>query len=219
MKNFIKARSITKYIIIIMAILIGALIFTSCGKKAEVKKELSKIETDPENRTVSITCETNGKFADKSTMHCIVFAKGGMNKLAMFTAHCTPENFHDALVKTGGTPWNTTDDKLAAGEYTDGEMVDVTLTWKGQKEPVKLQDILTTDKGDADIDMRFSGNKKNTADCGSGCLMCLNSCWAGAISNAAYPFDFIDSGKLQMKLNKDKAPKDGTKVKFTFKFR
>lgn len=197
------------------AIMMAAL--AGCGSKQSTDKSLSQIKTDKASKSVTITATTQGKFTDKDTMHCVVFNDGKMARHAMFVTGCTPAKFHEALEKVGGTHWNTTDKELKDGEYTDGQKVKVTLTWKGQDEPVELSSILVTNGGKhPDTDIRFSGNKKNIDKAGSGCILCLNSCWAGITSNAAYAFNDIDSGKVNMKLDKDTAPKDAQKVKVTF---
>lgn len=213
-KNLRKLWKVTGVIAtaaIMMAVMAG------CGSKQSTDKSLSQIKTDKASKSVTITATTQGKFTDKDTMHCVVFNDGKMARHAMFVTGCTPAKFHEALEKVGGTPWNTTDKELKDGEYTDGQKVKVTLTWKGQDEPVELSSILVTNGGKhPDTDIRFSGNKENIDKAGSGCILCLNSCWAGITSNAAYAFNDIDSGKVNMKLDKDTAPKDAQKVKVTF---
>lgn len=152
------------------------------------------IIVDEEAGTVTVTAAVNGTFFDQSTMHCVVFQDGGAGDAAMMAAYCDSQDFYDAMIKAGGEPWNTTDAKLEDGEFTDGQKVDVTLTWEGQDEPVALADALKTDDGKPNVDMRFSGNQANNKEAGSGCIACLNSCWAGITSNAAYAFGAIDAG-------------------------
>lgn len=212
-----RLRKFTKITAVLAAAAIMTVALAGCGSKQTTDKSLSKIQTDENAKSVTITATTQGKFTDKDTMHCVVFNDGKMASHSMFVTGCTPEKLHEALVKVGGTPWNTTDKELKDGEYTDGQKVNVTLTWKGQEEPVELGDILVTNGGKhPDTDIRFSGNKENIDKAGSGCILCLNSCWAGITSNASYAFNDIDSGKVKMKLDKDNAPDDKQKVKITF---
>ena len=79
-----------------------------------------------------------------------------------------------------------------------------------------MVDSIKTDDGKLDGDMRFSGNKDNNAECGSGCIACLNSCWAGITSNAAYGYNAIDSGNPKVYLDESVMPADGTNVQITF---
>jgi hypothetical protein len=174
------------------------------------------IVVDAENHTVTITAQLNGTFFDQSTMHYCVWKDGGMGDKCMLAAYCSAEDFYNAMVEAGGEPWNTTTDKIADGEFTDGQKVDVTLTWDGQDTPVPLIDSVKTSDGKLDVDMRFSGNLQNNKDCGSGCIACLNSCWAGVTSNASYGFNAIDSGEVSAFLDDSVMPADGTDVHITF---
>ena len=170
---------------------------------------------DAENHTVTITAQLNGTFFDQSTMHYCVWKDGGMGDKCMFAAYCSAEDFYNGMVEAGGEPWNTTTDKIADGEFTDGQKVDVSLTWDGQDTPVAMVDSVKTADGKLDIDMRFSGNLQNNKDCGSGCIACLNSCWAGVTSNASYGFNAIDSGEVTAFLDDSVMPADGTDVHIT----
>jgi hypothetical protein len=174
------------------------------------------IVVDAENHTVTITAQLNGTFFDQSTMHYCVWKDGGMGDKCMLAAYCSSQDFYNAMVEAGGEPWNTTTDKIADGEFTDGQKVDVTLTWEGQDTPVALVDALKTDDGKPEVDVRFSGNQANNAEAGSGCICCLNSCWAGVTSNAAYPFGAIDAGNPHVYLDDSVMPADGTDVQVTF---
>ncbi|MBE6041892.1 MAG: hypothetical protein E7220_05150 [Clostridiales bacterium] len=189
---------------------------TAAEETTEPAAAPEDIVVDSDAGTVTITAQVNGMFFDQSTMHCVVNKDGGVGDKAMFAAYCDSQKFYDALVEAGGEPWNTTTDKLASGEFTDGQKVDITLKWDGQDEPVALADALKTDDGRPEVDMRFSGNKDNNAEAGSGCIACLNSCWAGITSNAAYGFDAIDSGNPLVYLDDSVVPADGTDVQITF---
>ena len=175
------------------------------------------IVTDAEAGTVTITAQVNGTFFDQSTMHCVVFKDGGAADGAMMAAYCDSQDFYNAMVEIGGEPWSTGEEHLEDGDFTDGQKVDVSFTWDGQTEPVSLADAVKTDgDGKVDIDMRFSGNQQGNKDAGSGCIACLNSCWAGITSNAAYAFGAIDSGNPKVYLNDAVMPEDGTDVQVTF---
>ena len=174
------------------------------------------IIVDAENHTVTITAQLNGTFFDQSTMHYCVWKDGGAGDKAMFAAYCDSQDFYNAMIEAGGEPWNTTTDKIKDGEFTDGQKVNITFTWDGQSEPVVMVDTVRSDEGAFDVDMRFSGNQANNKECGSGCIACLNSCWAGITSNAAYGYDTIDSGSRTVYLNDAVMPEDGTDVQATF---
>ena len=174
------------------------------------------IIVDKDAGTVTITAQVNGTFFDQPTMHYIVFKDGGVGDKAMMAAYCDSQDFYNAMIEAGGEPWNTTSDKIENGEFTDGQKVNITFTWDGQADPVEMVDTVRSDEGAFDVDMRFSGNQANNAECGSGCIACLNSCWAGITSNAAYGYDTIDSGSRTVYLNDAVMPEDGTDVQATF---
>ena len=229
-------------VLLLMMALVFTMCFAACGKseesapdaeEAEMTEEVTEeateeaaeetapadpaaVVTDAEAKSVTITAQLNGTFFDQSTMHYCVFKDGAMGDKCMFAAYCTPEDFYNAMTEIGGEPWNTTTDKIADGEFTDGQKVDVTLTWEGQSEPVAMADSIKTADGKPEVDMRFSGNMDNNTACGSGCIACLNSCWAGITSNAAYGFGAIDSGNPSVFLDDSTMPEDGTDVQITF---
>ena len=225
-----------KSLLALLLIMLLALGLAACGGSSEEPAEEPAEETteetteevaeepaapedivvDAEAGTVTVTAQVNGTFFDKSTMHCVVFKDGGAGDSAMMAAYCDSQDFSNAMIEAGGEPWNTTSDKIADGEFTDGQKIDVTLKWEGQDEPVALADALKTNDGKPDVDMRFSGNQANNAEAGSGCIACLNSCWAGITSNAAYGFGAIDAGNPSVYLDDSVMPEDGTDVQVTF---
>lgn len=195
-----------------MLVAVMAFALAACGSS----EDYSAITTDADAGTVTINAAVNGLFCDESTMHGIVFEGGSQGDAAMFAAFCDSQDFYDALVEVGASTDQIKQDKIAEGEFITGQPVEITLTWEGQEEPVLLQDMIVCSEGTYKPEFVFGGDKGNNADAGSGCITCLNSCWAGIISNAAYPFNYITSGKMSTTLNKDIAPADGTIVQITF---
>lgn len=205
---------------LIMAI-VSVICLTACGggSASSDNEELAEIIKDETNKSVTINAQVNGMFFDQSTMHYCVWKDGGNSDNCMLVAFADSQDFYDALEEAGGTPWNTTTDKLSDGEFTDGQKMEVTLKWDGQDTPVGMADTLKTNDGKPEIDIRFSGNKENNDSCKSGCITCLNSCWAGITSNAAYAFGAVDSGEPSMYLDDSVMPEDGTIVQITFTLR
>lgn len=230
-RDIMKKKSLILFLTLILAFCLSA-----CGGSSEPVEEPAEepaeeaseetsetsesfpedVVVDAENHTVTITAQLNGTFFDQSTMHYCVWKDGGAGDKCMFAAYCTAEDFYNGMIEAGGEPWNTTTDKIADGEFTDGQKVDVTLTWDGQETPVAMADSIKAADGDFNVDMRFSGNLQNNKDCGSGCIACLNSCWAGVTSNASYGYNAIDSGEVSAFLNDSVMPADGTDVHITF---
>jgi len=210
-----------KKLLVLMLGIAMVFTFAACGGSSgsgssSSDSDLAKITTDKDKGTVTINAKVNGDVFGKSTMHFVVNKDGKMADKSMLQAYCTPEDFYNAMKEAGGKPWNTSTDKIKDGEYTGGQKVDVTLTWDGHDDPVSLADCVKADKGDFKADMRFSGNLDNNKDCGSGCIACLNSCWAGITSNKAYAYNDIDSGKVKVTPNEDVLPDADTNVQVTF---
>lgn len=199
--------------------MVSVLAFSACGKSTDTASdpELSRITTDAENKTVTINAYINGRYFNKSTHHYIVFEGGSTAKDSMIIAYCDSQDFHQALVDIGGKSWNETADELKDGEFTDGQKIDVSLTWEGHEEPVTAADTLKLADGSRPgMDVRFSGNKENNARIGTGCILCLDSCWGGITSNAAYGFNSIASAEPEIFFDEEAVPGDGTQVQITF---
>ena len=181
---------------------------------APAAKEDVVVNTD--EKTVTITAQLNGAFFDQSTMHYCVFKDGSMGDRCMFAAYCSADEFYSGMLEAGGEPGTKTKEQIEGGELIDGQKVAVTVLWDGADGPVDIADTVKTAEGKPDIDMRFSDNLQGNKDCGSGCICCLNSCWAGIVSNGAYAFGAVDSGNPSIYLDDSVMPADGTDVQITF---
>lgn len=204
-----------KKLVLSLVLLVMSFSILACNNSL---KTGNNIAIDDVAKTVTITANVNDAYFNQSTMHGVVFKNGKAAGAAMFTADVDSQDFHDALVKIGGNPW-TVDKKLEDGEFTDGEKVNVSLIWEGQDTPVELSNILKTDSGRPNIDIRFSGNKGGNNETKSGCITCLNSCWAGICTNAAYPYGAIDSGNPKVYLDESVLNKNIKSVKIIYSFK
>ena len=171
------------------------------------EKSRSEIETkdgitvDHKKKTVSFQAKVNGNYLNGAkTMHVAVSRTGTMARYAMLKAQCpyyaAPGAFYNGMLSIGAKPWNTERNDLKEGEKigddkskianADYSHVKVTLTWPGQSAPVPLENVLLDDSGNHPVlDMVFSGNQANQKVSASGCMICTNSCYYGAISNQA----------------------------------
>jgi len=120
-----------------------------------------------------------------STHFGVVFKDGKLADKALFRAYVSPREFHDALLAIGMRPGDNLT-SLSKGKYVAGDPLDVTVTWPGLNKEFPLKEILT-DSGGKGFQIRFGGNRTASAAENSGCLTCLESCWVGITSNAAYP--------------------------------
>jgi hypothetical protein len=141
---------------------------------------------DSRNRRILIYTEVNEKGNQKISAHFgVVYKEGKLAEKALLKAYVSPLEFHDALIKIGAKPGNNlTDD--SKGKYVEGDRLEITVTWPGLNKEIPLKDILT-DSGGKGFEIRFGGNRISSAAENSGCITCLESCWVGITSNAAYP--------------------------------
>jgi len=141
---------------------------------------------DSTNRRVLVYAEVNEQGSAKISTHFgIVFKDGKLADKALFRAYATPSQLYDALYVIGMKQGdNLTED--SRGKHAEGDPLDVSLIWPGLNREFPLKNILT-DSGGKGFDIRFGGNKRASALENSGCLTCLESCWVGITSNAAYP--------------------------------
>ncbi len=141
---------------------------------------------DSKNRRILIYTEVNERGDKKTSTHFGVVFKGGkLAEKALLNSYVNPLDFHDALLKIGANPGNNLHED-SRGKYVEGDSLDVTATWPGLQKEIPLKDFLV-DSGGKGFDIKFGGNRITSVAEDSGCITCLESCWIGITSNAAYP--------------------------------
>jgi hypothetical protein len=141
---------------------------------------------DSKNRRILVYTEVNEKGGQKISTHFGVVFKGGkLAEKALLRAYVSPLEFHDALLSLGMKPGNNLTEN-SKGKYVEGDPLDVTVTWPGLNKEIPLKDFLV-DSGGKGFDIKFGGNRTASVAEDSGCITCLESCWVGITSNAAYP--------------------------------
>jgi hypothetical protein len=141
---------------------------------------------DSKNRRILIYAEVNEKGSLKTSTHFgVVFKDGKLADKALFRAYVSPLEFHNALLAIGMKPGDNLTEN-SKGKYVEGDHVDVTVTWPGLQKEIPLKDFLV-DSGGKGFDIKFGGNRIASVAEDSGCITCLESCWVGITSNAAYP--------------------------------
>ena len=113
-------------------------------------------------------------------------------------------------------------EKISKGnaENKNYSTMSVTISWEGESHD--LSECLTTTRGGSSapkLNMVFSGNPKAAAKTYSGCMVCLDSCYIGIVSNSEYGLCDIDNGKPTVFARSDVLPDDGTVVDVTFKLK
>lgn len=196
-------------------------------KYAKTKKSANAaVIVDTEKKTVKIKAKLNDTYFMKSTRHLMVDTKGFNKGTGLFASYCSPAEFYNGLAKAGGVSWSSSaDKKLKSGQKISTGNADnknysnisVTLSWGGESHD--LSEVLTTKRGGKvapDLNMVFSGNPKAAAAEPSGCMVCLDSCYIGIVSNSKYGMCDVDQGKPYIYGRSDVLPENGTVVTFTF---
>lgn len=107
----------------------------------------------------------------------------------------------------------------AAKTFVEGDMLDVTVTWDGAAKEYSLDEVIL-DSNRKPFRMRFGGNQKNAQQFKTGCLLCLDSCPVGIVSNANYTMGAVEMrNEVIFKGNDKILPPDGSLVVIKVKAR
>ncbi len=197
-----------------LAVAVMALSFTACGSKP-VKEVEGALSIDKENKEVSMICEVNGKFFEKSTRHAIVYQGGGNDGKAMLRGLADEKEFCQAMRDIGAEgPSNLTLEDV--GKAVEGDKLELFIKWDGQDE-IPFADIIVCSEGDYKMDMRFADNMENAKNFNSGCVVCLDSCCAGIVSDATWPTGSVDNDGVEFYADENVLPEDGTEVTVIFR--
>jgi hypothetical protein len=144
------------------------------------------LSIDAGGKRVLIYTELNREGIHKKNPHWGVVSKNG--KLAdkgILNAFCEPLDFYDALVQIGAKPGNNLTEK-STGQFVAGDRLIVNAARSNAGREVALGRIFHDSSGKG-FSICFGGNRKAAEDQNTGCITCLESCWVGITSNAAYP--------------------------------
>ncbi|EIC4856491.1 YdjY domain-containing protein [Escherichia coli] len=148
------------------------------------------LRVDANNHTVTMLVQINGRFLTDDTRHGIVFKDGSNGHKSLFMAYAPPKAFYEALKEAGGTPG----------------------------ENMTMDNKETTHVTGKKLDMRFGGNLTAAEEKKTGCLVCLDSCPVGIVSNATYTYGAVEKhGEVKFKGNASVLPADNTLATVTFK--
>jgi hypothetical protein len=146
----------------------------------------SPLLMDAKNSQVLIYTEINAKNWDKLNPHWgVVFQGGKLSHKAIFSAYCTPEEFHAALLQIGANSGNNLIQDQT-GVVVQGDELSVSVLRPGLNKSLSLRDVLFDQTGKG-FRIRFGGNLERATKEKTGCITCLESCPVGITSNAAYP--------------------------------
>lgn len=172
--------------IIVLILTAAAAIFSISADAYEIlPTKNSPLVTDKKNRRVLIYAEINSdNLLLRNTHFGIVFEDGKFSDKAILRAYCNHLDFYDALLAIGARPG----DNLTKGsnnKHVEGDELIVTATWPGLSKELTLNDIFYDSSGKG-FKIKFGGNRVAAAKENTGCITCLESCWVGITSNAAY---------------------------------
>lgn len=178
------------------------------------------LKISKKNKTVTMQAEVNGTYFTEPTRHGIVYQGGTNGEKAILRGLTSEKTFYKALKKIGAKAGNnlTAKDMTAGaknGKSVKGDKLKVTIQWKGQKA-MNFQKIIKSTKK-YKTDFRFGGNLASAKKNNTGCVLCLDSCATGIVSDAAWPTGTTQNKVAEFRGNKKVLPKDGTRVQVTFK--
>jgi len=196
--------------------IIASLLLLSCGKKGPEQPTLT---VDKQTGTITFLAEVNGKYLLTPTRHCAVFKDGKNGDKSIFIALADHKAFYDALIAIGAKAGNNMTMENKETTKVEGDQLDITVTWKGAPKSYTLDEVIN-ESNKKPILMRFGGNLEKAMSLNTGCLLCLDSCPVGIVSNSSYTFGAVEKRKeVAFTGNKDILPADKTLVTFTVKLK
>lgn len=92
------------------------------------------------------------------------------------------------------------------------DILRLTLSWEGAEREYDLDEVITDSDGKPLI-MRFGGNLPSALKKRTGCLLCLDSCSVGIVSNFTYTCGAVGKrGEVSFMGNRNLLPQDGSVV-------
>ena len=188
------------------------------GEAAAGETDYSVITTDTAKQTVTIYAQVNGKYFTENSRHGVVFKEGSNGEKCIFRGLCSEKDFYGQMIAAGFEPGDNLPVPCEDDAIIEGQPLSVTVTWEGQDEPVPFEKCIKTGDGKEYVgDWRFGGNIKKAYKANTGCILCIESCPVGIVSNAAYGYGVIENTKKQQFFGNDEVvPEDGTIVQITF---
>lgn len=180
-----------------------------------------KLVVNKEKGEIIIPAEINGKYLVSPTKHAMSFINGGNGEKSIMRALVSELDFHQALLDIGAKAGdNIKIEDMSAknskeGKRTEGDKLKVFLTWDGSNGEIPLDDAIVSEVADGEVrplDLRFSGNLEFAKAHRPGCFICLDSCAAGIVTNAAWPTGALNNHEVSFHGNAKILPPDGTPV-------
>ena len=194
-----------------------SLFFITCSlaiaaDQLEGLTKANPIMVDQAKETVSLLAEVNGKYLYAPTRHAVVFEGGGNGNKSVFRALVNVEPFHKALVEIGAKAGENMTFKNKEKTHVQGDVLLVTVTWEEAEREYDLDEVITDSNGKS-IVMRFGGNLPAALKKRTDCLLCLDSCPVGIVSNFTYTYGAVEKrGEVSFMGNRNLLPPNGSVV-------
>ncbi len=219
-----------KIISVVASILLVGMVLSGCSSN---KQQAQQTKTPEETMTVNkdkkevkMQTEVNGKYFTEGTRHGVVYKSGKNGEKSILRGLADEKKFYEAMMSLGAKPGNnlTAADMKKGEKSIEGSKVNVFVTWDGLGKEIPFGDIIkSTDSQGKEsalrpMDFRFGGNIDRANKNNTGCVLCLDSCATGIVSNASYKAGEVEALKtVNFYGKKDVLPKDGTKVTVIFR--
>ena len=202
-------------IVAVVQVLLLVFITCSLANASDQLEGLTKanpIMVDQTKQTVSLLAEVKGKYLYTPARHAVVFEGGSNGGKSIFRALVNVEPFHTALVEIGAKAGENMTFKNKEKTHVQGDILLVTVTWEGAEREYDLDEVITDSNGKPLV-MRFGGNLPAALEKRTGCLLCLDSCPVGIVSNFTYTYGAVEKrGEVSFMGNRNLLPPDGSVV-------
>lgn len=157
-------------------------------------QQVDQLTVDIEHQRLIIPATVNSHFFKESVRHLAVNPEGSEGGKTLFDSPVTPLDLYEGLESIGAKPGNNMAHDQAENQHVEGTAVDIHVVWPEADSAYPISDLVKDSNG-KDFDFHFGGNKETSKEKGTGCLICLDSCYISPVSNAAYSFGAIKKGE------------------------
>ncbi|MDR1740645.1 MAG: YdjY domain-containing protein [Synergistaceae bacterium] len=201
-------------------IALAVLLFSGAAFSADTDIPLPVV-VDKEGKSVTVPAEVNAKYFAAPTRHGVVYLRGSNGEKAVLRGLADEKKFHAALLEIGAKPGdNVTLKDMNAGPNdgvrVEGSKLNVFITWDGLGKEIPFDDVINATE-ERPSDYRFGGNLPAAEKAFTGCILCLDSCAVGIVSNASYPTGTTQNNVVEFFGDESVLPPDGTMVSVVFR--
>ncbi len=190
----------------------------------------AEIQVDTLSKTIALSAKIypskfNAWTSWTKHHHFVVWKNGRASHNALIETDASDLQVLEALLAIGAVAGNNltadTWEKRAdrsnpePDKRVEGSIVEVSVAWEGQR-PLYAEDIFE-DKFGKGFLFKFGGHKDLIPIWKSGCIVCLQSCPGGRISNANYTMRDYHDGRSKFEVQSANLPRDGAEVEVILK--